>query len=200
MEGLSLFPQIVNDKVVFHDIDGMAYYCDLSKTPKSVDDCVKINREGETIRFAVINENDETETAYESRLNSEVTITKITVSKEGKKTYSVIENTFSETDHYWVKYGYTPENYRDGFIFYTESYITNENGDWNGNHCFYNLAKKKRTCMNKLTDFSFKTNPNLGFGEWEGKWIVYQFLQGSTQAVRDLDCYCEKEGVCPFEQ
>ncbi|HPG36568.1 MAG TPA: hypothetical protein PLG63_09565 [bacterium] len=200
MEGLSLFPQIVNDKVVFHDIDGMAYYCDLSKTPKSVNECVKINREGETIRFAVINENDETETAYESRLNSEVTITKITVSKEGKKTYSVIENTFSETDPYWVKYGYTPENYRDGFIFYTESYITNENGDWNGNHCFYNLAKKKRTCMKKLADHPFKTNPNLGFGEWEGKWIVYQFLQGSTQAVRDLDCYCEKEGVCPFEQ
>jgi hypothetical protein len=200
MEGLSLFPQIVNDKVVFHDIDGMAYYCDLSKTPKSVDDCVKINREGETIRFAVINENDETETAYESRLNSEVTITKITVSKEGKKTYSVIENTFSETDPYWVKYGYTPENYKDGFIFYTESYITNENGDWNGNHCFYNLAKKKRTCMKKLADHPFKTNPNLGFGEWEGKWIVYQFLQGSTQAVRDLDCYCEKEGVCPFEE
>jgi len=198
MEGLSLFPQIVNDKVVFHDIDGMAYYCDLSKAPKSVDECVKINREGETIRFAVINENNETEVVYESRLNSEVTITKITVSKEGKKTYSVIENTFSETDPYWVKYGYTPENYRDGFIFYTESYITNENGDWNGNHCFYNLAKKKRTCMKKLADHPFKTNPNLGFGEWEGKWIVYQFLQGSTQAVRDLDCYCEKEGVCPF--
>jgi hypothetical protein len=52
--------------------------------------------------------------------------------------------------------------------------------------------------MKKLADHPFKTNPNLGFGEWEGKWIVYQFLQGSTQAVRDLDCYCEKEGVCPF--
>ena len=200
MEGLSLFPQIVNDKVVFHDIDGMGYYCDLSKNPKSIDECVKINRENETIRFAVINENNETETVYESRIGLDLTITRIVITKEGKKTYSVIENTFSETDPYWIKYGYTPENYRDGFIFYTESYVTNESGDWNGNHCFYNLAKKKRTCMNKLADFSFKTNPNLGYGEWEGKWIVYQFLSGSTQCVRDLDCYCKEEGVCPFEE
>ena len=198
MEGLSLFPQIVNDKVVFHDIDGMGYYCDLSRTPKSIDECVKINREGETIRFAVINENNETEAVYESRIGSALTITKIVISKEGKKTYSVIENTFSDTDTYWVKAGYTPENYRDGFIFYTESYTESEGGQYNGNHCFYNLAKKKRTCMKKLTDFSFKTNPNLGYGEWEGKWIVYQFLSGSLQAIRDLDCYCEKEGVCPF--
>jgi hypothetical protein len=200
MDGLSFYPQIVNDKVVFHDSNSDGYYCDLSKNPKSLEECIKINRENESLRFPVINEDNETEIVYESRNDSDLTITKIVITESGKKTYSVIESTFSETDSYWIKFGYTPENYRDGFIFYTESYVTNESGDWNGNHCFYNLKKKKRTCMKKLKDFSFKTNPNLGFGEWEGKWIVYQFLSGTVQCVRDLDCYCEKEGVCPFEE
>ena len=200
MEGLSLYPQIVNDKVVFHDLEGMAYYCDLAQHPESIDKCAKMNREGEEIRFAVINENNESETVCESRFDSEISITKITVSEEGKKTYSVMENTFSDTDQYWKGVGYTPENYRDGYIFYTESYKTSESGDWNGNHCLYNITKKKRTCMNKVAGNPFKTNPNLGFGEWEGKWVVYQFLEGTIQAVRDLECYCEKESVCPFEE
>ena len=34
--------------------------------------------------------------------------------------------------------------------------------------------------------------------EWEGKWLLYQFKGVALQAVRDLDCYCEQEGVCPF--
>ena len=40
----------------------------------------------------------------------------------------------------------------------------------------------------------------FGFDEWEGKWLLYQFRGNTLQAVRDLDCYCEKEGVCPFEE
>jgi hypothetical protein len=199
MPGLSLYPRIVNDKVVFHDIDGIGWYCNLSKNPESIEDCVKINRENEEIRFLTINEDDETEVVYESRTTTKLSITKVVISKEGGKTYSIVEDTSSETDPHWLRFGYIPQNYRDGYLFYTELYIEAEGPEYNGNHCFYNISKKERICMNKLPDHPFKTNPNLGYGEWEGKWIVYQFLQGSAQAVRDLDCYCEKEGVCPLD-
>ena len=40
----------------------------------------------------------------------------------------------------------------------------------------------------------------FGFDDWEEKWLLYQFRSTSTQAIRDLDCYCEKEGVCPFKE
>ena len=39
-----------------------------------------------------------------------------------------------------------------------------------------------------------------GFAEFEDKWLLYQ-KKGSTPLIlRDMECYCKEEGVCPFEE
>jgi len=195
MEGLSLFPQIVNDKVIFYNELFKGYYCDLSKNPKSVEDCILVNEnETEEIRYSLINEDDETEILYESDVSGSYSIKRLKIGTDGKKEYSKLITTHESTDEIWKGSGYSLKRVTKEMIFYNES-LYEDGGSRDGNACFYNRKTKKTVCMKKVQGME---KYYFGYGEWEGKWMAYQFRATSTQAVRDLDCYCEKEGVCPF--
>jgi len=44
------------------------------------------------------------------------------------------------------------------------------------------------------------TKFRYGFSEFEGKWFLYQRLNSTPLVLRDMDCYCKEEGICPFEE
>ncbi|MBQ4438867.1 hypothetical protein II898_08320 [bacterium] len=196
MEGLSYGPQIVNDKAVFYDDNFKAYYCDLSKNPKSTADCILVNEtETEEIRTPVINEDDETEIIYESYVPEKMSMKRLQIGADGKKgERSMILDTHISSDETWRPVGYSLSKVTEDIIFYNETMNNGSTGDCNA--CFYNRKSKKTTCMKKVEGME---KYYFGFDEWEGKWLLYQFRAVALQAVRDLDCYCEKEGVCPFE-
>ena len=196
MEGLSYGPQIVNDKSVFYDDYFKAYYCDLSKNPQSTADCILVNEtETEEIRTPVINEDDETEIIYESYFSEKMSMKRLKIGSNGKKEYSQVLDKHESTDDVWKGGGFGIKKVAQDFIFYNESLYGSD--DIDGNACFYNRKSKKTTCMKKVEGME---KYYFGFDEWEGKWLLYQFRAVALQAVRDLDCYCEKEGVCPFEE
>jgi hypothetical protein len=197
MPGLSGHPIIVNDKGVFYNEEFKAYYCDFSKNPESVEDCVLINEnEAEEIRYPVINKEDESEIMYESDISGKYTIKKLKIGDDGKKSYSVVLDTFVCSDDQWFPVGYALSKVTDEMVFYNEM-LRASNGEGDGNACFYNRGTKKTVCMKKVEG---SERYYMAYNEWEGNWMVYQFRNASAQAVRDLDCYCEKEGVCPFEE
>ena len=197
MEGLSYGPQIVNDKAVFYDDNFKAYYCDLSKNPQSTADCILVNEtETEEIRTPVINEDDETEIIYESYVPEKMSMKRLQIGADGKKgERSMILDTHISSDETWRPVGYSLSKVTEDIIFYNETMNNGSTGDCNA--CFYNRKSKKTTCMKKVEGME---KYYFGFDEWEGKWLLYQFRAVALQAVRDLDCYCEKEGVCPFEE
>ena len=196
MEGLSYEPQIVNDKVVFYDDYFKAYYCDLSKNPQSTADCILVNETAEEeIRAPIINEDDETEIIYESDISEKMSMKCLKIGADGKKEYSLILNSYESSDNNWKGGAYGIRRVNQKYIFYNEFMYYKGNED--GNACFYNRLKKKTTCMRKVEGME---KYYFGFDDWEGKWLLYHFRSTSTQAIRDLDCYCEKEGVCPFAE
>ena len=196
MKGLSYGPQIVNDKIVFYDDYFKAYYCDLSKNPQSVADCIVVNEtDSEEIRTPVINEDDETEIIYESDISENMSMKRLKIGANGKKEYSLVTDKHESADDVWEGGGFGVKRVTKDFIFYNESLYGN--GKRDGNACFHNRKTKKTTCMKRVEGFE---KYYFGYDEWEGKWLLYQFKGVALQAVRDLDCYCEKEGVCPFAE
>jgi len=197
MEGLSLFPQIVNDKAIFYTDSFKGYYCDLSKNPKSVDECMIVNEtESEEIRYPLINEDDETEILYESDIAGVFSIKKLKIGANGKKEYSKLISTYQSIDETWKPSGYALQRVTKDVIFYNEL-LYESGGARDGNACFYNRKTNKTACMKRVEGME---KYYFGYAEWEGKWMVYHFRSVALQAIRDLDCYCEKEGVCPFEE
>ena len=57
-EGIAYHPNIVGNKLAFYMDDFNGYVCDLSKTPKTLSECVKANREGEEIRHPVLDQSN----------------------------------------------------------------------------------------------------------------------------------------------
>jgi len=200
MEGLSYQPVIVNGKAIFYADSFKGYYCDLSKNPKSVDDCILVNEnENEGIRYPLINEDDETEIIYEAHDTQSLSgfqVKRLKIENDGTKKYSKFMETHFSEDETWFIAGYPLQRVTKDMVFYNEALIESE-GARDGNACFYNRNTDKAVCMKKVDGME---KYYFGYGEWEGKWMAYQFRATSTQCVRDLDCYCEKEGVCPFEQ
>jgi hypothetical protein len=39
-----------------------------------------------------------------------------------------------------------------------------------------------------------------GFGEFEGEWLLYQKRSSTSLILRNMECYCKEEGICPFEE
>ena len=194
MKGLSYEPKIVNDRAVFYDDYFHAYYCDLAKNPKSIADCILVNETAEEeIRAPVINEEDETEIIYESDLSEKMTMKRLKIGADGKKEYSLILNSYESSDNNWKGGAYGIRRVNQKYIFYNEFMYYNGNED--GNACFYNRKTQKTVCMKKVEGME---KYYFGFDDWEGKWLLYQFRGNTLQAVRDLDCYCDEEGICPF--
>ncbi len=196
MNGLSYGVQIVNNKVVFYDDNFKAYYCDLSKNPQSTENCILVNEtENEEIRTPVINEDDETEIIYESDISEKISMKRLKIGSDGKKEYSLILSKHESADDVWKGGGFVIKKVTKKFIFYNESLYGNDEID--SNACFHNRLKTKTFCMKKVDGMK---KYYFGYSEWEGKWLLYQFRGVALQAVRDLNCYCEKESVCPFAE
>ena len=39
-----------------------------------------------------------------------------------------------------------------------------------------------------------------GDAEFEGKWLLYQKINSTPLILRNMECYCKEENICPFEE
>ena len=195
--GLGWEPGIVGDTLAIVDDNVNGWICDLSKHPKSLSDCKKVNRDGEKVRGIRINRENEKQFVYNSNFTKLVYLEL----KEYEFFYKDLITDFTtETDLH--KYSLAALQFRGNTLLFEE--ITDFNGVGGGLICYYRIDKNKKYCMKKMEDDKTYSDGTTkfpyGFGEFEGKWLLYQKRSSDPFILRDMECYCKEEGVCPFEE
>lgn len=197
-EGYVYNTTIVGDKTMFYDsTTKQSYLCDLSKTPKSVSDCTRLGRDGEVATFAMFNRNNANEVIYwvfkEGMPGTEYVLLDISTTPfTVKKSFNVpsTEETFTRQMY--------PFAYDGTILAYNEEFVDTSGTNYDQKICFYRLDEEKTYCSLKRT-FRGHYGGLQGFASWETKYLFWQGYTVPGFYLRDLVCYCEKEGVCPFE-
>ena len=193
-------PEIVGNRLALYRDDFKGYICDLNKYPKSLNECYNVN-DGEKIRYLVLDKEDSSRAAYSANQGKIV----LMEYKSGKWNYSDLITSFSDEIVGKVNIlGFIINMFRGNILLYEEAFQTGEQGVVPANKlCYYNLKSKKSYCMKKMEeDSEYDGIPIYPYGdaEFEGKWLLYQKLNSMPLILRDMDCYCKEEGICPFEE
>ena len=190
-EGMALMPEFMGNKLALYLGDD-GYVCDLTKSPQSLSSCYSVNRENEKVAEVHFDRQvaDGSVFIYTSDYSRAI----VRVDTNGRiPVYEDIITDFSP-DNNTYPFSLVAERADGNTILYHE--VTGGDGS-SSRACFYRLDTKKKYYM-KMVDRD--STYNYGYAEFEGKWFLYQRHTGTPALVlRDLDCYCEKESVCPFE-
>jgi len=196
-EGTLRYSELGGDYLGIYDEQKNGYICNLSKTPKSFTDCLKINRDGEKLSIVVFNKSNSNEFIYNSN-GKGIVLAKL---NQNKFEYIDLVTDFTEETEENA-YTLSPYSFNGNIVVYAE--ITYKDDDSGSRICYYRIDKKKKYCMKKMDkDESYSdgtTQFRYGFSEFEGKWFLYQKLNSTPLILRDMECYCKEEGVCPFEE
>lgn len=197
--GLGYDPGIVGDTLVLIDADANGWICDLSKYPQSLSECRKVNRDGEWVPTIRINSENEREFVFNSNM---LKIVHLKLDENGEFVYRDLITDFTEET--WAhRYSLAPEQFRGNTVMY-EEVTMNQYEEGGGRICYYRIDKEKRYCMNPMEDDKIYEDGSTRFyalyAEFEGKWLLFQTREGHTLILRDMECYCLEEGVCPFEE
>ena len=172
----------------------------MNKYPKSLDECYNVN-EGEKIRYLVLDKEDSNRAVYSANQGKIV----LMEYKDEKWNYSDLVTSFSDEITGKVNIlGFIINMFRGNMLLYEEAFTAGEQGAVPANKlCYYNLTAKKSYCMKKMEDDSeYNGVPIYPYGdaEFEGKWLLYQKVSSTPFILRDMECYCKEEGICPFEE
>ena len=197
--GVANHTSLVDNHLGIYDENKNGYICDLSKNPKSFSECMKINRENERVSIIELNQDDPLEFVF--NLNG-VGITKAKIKDGNIVDYQTIISDFTpETAQ--NAYTLSPYQLRGKLLLFVE--ITYRDGVGSGGRlCYYRMDKNKKYCMKKMEkDESYSDGTTIfpyGFSDFESKWLLYQKINSTPLILRDMECYCKEEGVCPFEE
>lgn len=179
---------IVDDRLSFIINDGVndrqVFYCDLSKYPKSFNDCTRVTRKLDEGGYELghsprIDEDDKTRLIYYLHASNPSTLVEVKF-EEGKEP----KHTEYETGRLMQ-----PEKVKGKIMMFTGL-----DDDLNFMGCWYRFDKKKSYCP-VTHDW---VSQDMAFATFTEKWQIYKGSVSFT--LRDMDCYCKEEGVCPFEE
>ncbi|MCK5808013.1 hypothetical protein KAH37_03395 [bacterium] len=171
-----------------------SYLCDLEKEINNIEkDCIKINKEGEYGNYTVFDDNNPKRMVYTSDLQ---TLT-LREEKDGVITYTHLDIPPVEDGIYDSLLA--AEQLKGNLLLYGENRAVNQ-GIWSKRQlCQINIKTKERVCIpfgiNEWTE-----NPRQGYSMWEGDYVVWQTSGSTIATLRDMKCYCEKEGVCLLKE
>jgi len=187
---------IVGDHLTFITNNRELYYCDLRKYPKHIDECFKLNRKdesgneelGHSPRIDLENEYRVVYNVYRKQIFIEVDLHDL---KNPKYTEYKIENS-KET-----AYSQEIDMLKGNKVSYQE-FFTMSGGTVDVIGCFYRFDKKKTYCP---VDKTTSTLPDsiMGYNVFWGKWHLWKEIAAPDAIMRDWECYCKEEGVCPLE-
>ena len=196
--GLGWFPSLVGDTLSFVDDNVNGWICDLSKRPQKLEDCLKFNQEGEQTEYLYFDKENENRFVYYDTFKRKIVLVERNGDKFERK--DLITDFTEESAS--KAYSVPPRMLRGNLLLYEE--ITDDVTKNGGRLCYYRIDKNKKYCMKKMDDDkSYSDGSTIfpyGFAEFEGKWLLYQKRNSMPLILRDMDCYCKEEGVCPFEE
>jgi len=197
---------VSGDKLIFYHIfSKTAWLCDLEQSPSKLQDCKQLEREGEYIGFPKFDRNDPGKIIYRSMAEDNAKY-----NPQKKNNLFVITDTTAEP---WkvekeLEIPQTEGSYPDimlaekrgDTLLYLEAFVQKFDGDWLTDQklCFYRMDKNKTYCSKPIDNDRGKLF-NHWWSDWDGKYLFWQSTNDIGYKLRDMECYCEKEGVCPFE-
>jgi len=197
--GVAYYPDLHGDLLAFYDNNIKGYVCDLNKSPKSLSDCIVVNRDTEQVRNMQFDRDHPGIFYYSRDFNQAITRVDMTEGA-GKWVYEDVITDFSDATK-GVAYSLVVQQVKNNTILYLE--IEDFNGtEGGGLACFYRIDTKKRYCMKKMENdpqYGEWVDFPYGHSEFEDHWYLYQKHVNSPLILRDMKCCCEKEGICPFE-
>ena len=199
-DGLAWRPSIVENKLALYRDDFKGYICDLDKYPKSLDECYNVNN-GEELRYLVLDKENSNRAVYSSNQGKIV----LMEYKDEKWNYNNLITSFSDEITGKVSIlGFIINVFQGNILLYEEAFNMGTQSQVMANKlCYYNMKSKKSYCMKKMeNDSEYDGIPAYPYGdaEFEGKWLLYQKVSSTPFILRDMECYCKEEGVCPFEE
>jgi len=184
---------IVGDRLTFIDDWRGVYVCDLDKLPFDPDkECLRIDREGETAYQPRLNEENNQQMVYHDASGGDY-ITLVDLSGE-KPAYTLLPFIPSESQ----SLGGYPHQFKGQLILYDEMFtpLNDTRADYKA--CFYRVDLKKNYCPTKHVD-PIALRYNMGFNSFDGSYQTWKTPSGTMSYIRDMDCYCKQEGLCPHE-
>ena len=199
-DGVGNHPDLYGDLLAFYDDNAKGYVCDLSKGPKSLGGCTIVNREAEQVRNIQFDRSGASRFVYSSNWTEAIVLVDYSQGFD-KMTYTDIITDFTpeSASQPWALY---VERLNGDVLLYREITMDNDATLSGGRACFYRLDTKQKHCMKKMENdkqYGDWVVFPYGHSEYEGDWFLYQKQNNSPLILRDMKCYCEKEGVCPFE-
>ena len=184
---------VVDNRVTFINDNHEIYVCDLDKFPYNpAKDCTRIDRTGEIPSNPRMNEQNKDQLVYYAGVGA-YGMTLVDISGT-TPAYSLISITPSDPQTMVMG----PTQFKGDLILYTEAFMPpNEETREDFKACFYRIDTKKQYCPTKA---SFKDGRyDMGFNSFDGNYQLWKAPASINARFRDIACYCEKEGVCPFE-
>jgi len=182
---------IVGDRLTFMvpytDPDRQIYYCDLSKYPKSYKECHKATG---TLKSG------DPELGHSPRIDEDNKNRLIYYLYGGDSgILKLIETDFADADNpsrkeIVIDTYMQPSKVKGNLMMFTG---TRENGITS---CWYRFDKKKKYCSEK--PWRNIGSNEMEFSIFDGKWWLWR--DSIAVLLRDADCYCKEESVCPFEE
>ena len=196
-EGQARELSISGDNAMFvHPATEDTYVCNLSKEPKDIKkDCKRVGREGEIAGFPSFDRDNSGRIAFRPVAKGipENRFVIMDISKEPWKIEKEIEIPITEERYLRHQLALFQSN----TLLYTENYLLPTQGyEVDGKHCFYRIDKKKTYCSKPIAG---QKSYGHGYPALDGKYLFWQPMFKMGYILRDMECYCEKEGVCPFE-
>ena len=196
-EGKAAELSISGDNAMFyHYGTDASWLCDLSKSPKKVTDCKKVGREGELVGFPKFDKDNPNRIAYRPIADGipGTRFVIMDISKDSWKVEKEFDIPPTETKYLRTQL----VEFKSNIMLYREDYQMDASGyQVDGKLCYYRIDKEKSYCS-KLIE-GRKTDYGQGWSTFEGKYLFWQPAYRVGYILRDMECYCKEEGVCPFE-
>ena len=189
---------IVGDHLTFITNNRELYYCDLRKYPKHIDECFKLNRKDES---------GNEEIGHSPRIDLENEY-RVVYNIHGQPKFVEIDlhdlNNVKYTDYEIEKnketaWTWQPEMLQGNKITYMETF-TLSNGELDSIGCFYRFDKQRTYCQTDHTFTTYSGDELMGYNVFWEKWHLWKRTTRPTAVLRDWDCYCKENNVCPLEQ
>jgi hypothetical protein len=188
---------ISGNKAMFVHIGTMdSYICDLSKSPKSIDDCKKISREGEAAGFPRFDRDNPNRIIYRPVADG-IPTNRFVIMDISKEPW-VVEKEFDIPSTEGTFLRMQLSGFKSDVLLYKEDYVLNASGyQEDAKLCFYRIDKNKNYCSKPIEG---QKDYGHGYSSFDEKYLFWQPAYKTGYILRDMDCYCKEEGVCPFEE
>jgi len=184
---------IVDNRLTFITDQREIYVCDLDKLPfDPAKECTRIDRAGETAYQPRLNEEDKNQLVYFAGVG-EYGITLVDLSGATPQ-YTLLPATPSETQ----AMGTYPDQFKGNIVLNNETFMPLNDVRADYKACFYRVDLKKNYCPSKPT-YQEDGRYDQGYNSFDGNYQLWKTPSGTIARFRDIQCYCEKEGLCPFE-